>query len=375
MTTLIPGTFREVSFKMPPSETFWSQLPEASKTDSIGERLEAKVAGKIAWRPVGKLQKFWDETCLRQYERAYSGNRDKIYHKSSTRDICSFDLFLLSESEEKQKAKPTVVVLCCNAEFGRKLIDIWRRHDSIKSLKTGFHYLQDTPDLVLRGGPHDEQVLLQSPFASLCGAQVEVSPFPVRESSKGRKLTAGGVLKLGEEWYVLTAAHPFYDYPKEKLSAEIESSQKNGTYFEGVPPTVDEHKLQNAPPKSGLYLNTLHGSHLGNFEAADVETEPTPQVGVSHYFCLEYDWALTQLRDSRFQRRNEAKLFDRRPIFPVFRENSARAHLQEVIVVANGPRSLRGRVISTNSRILVPWKDEFQEALLLECETSRSNCG
>lgn len=231
------------------AQTYWTRLAPQRKLDSIdGETLTSRSFGrKIGWSPKGDILQRWNDELFAHIQGIVGAERSTefIYKRSKKKSPCVCDLWMLSDGNRWEDARPTIVAMCNDGKVARRAIVVLQKNPKLKDLNLGFHFLAWEESIELIAGSVAGNPLVPASdddLLSLGGLRVLITSTPISSKSKWRDATIGGVLLLGGVYYGLSVAHAFFLNETEN---DINDSDDESTIRAESATSEDESDLED----------------------------------------------------------------------------------------------------------------------------------
>jgi hypothetical protein len=386
-------------------KTYWEGLDEPTKKSCVGRGLPQIYNGKAAWEPAGCLSKRWEDDFHTSVKSAHNDNNQHVYKKKDKHAAVtvSFRLYLLGPVDRPAASKPSVVVSSDNPRITIRTISVLKKHKEIEKL--GFDFVADGNKIrILTGtsGSGPESHFHNATLMTTCGLRIISAPVPVYRESEAKRSTLGGVLVLGGHYYGLTVAHTFlhdfggddsgYSSSNDASSASEESTDEGNVADEE--PALQPLAITYAPTISAVYLDNQNRpstnptalireslypresvssiSLIGHTDVTLQNFQRTESSPDSRWFCLDSDWALIEIQDSRFMLPNTFVTNSEERTVRSFctKDNHPEGGLMVLrgnkeIVHAAAPRNLAG--------ISLPWSRDFVDVWIMDFQSSMPN--
>lgn len=322
------------------SHSYWDSLKRDERLASINEHKSRKLGRKTGWFPDGVVLKRWTEEIYPTITTIINdaGNYEKIFGRHNQEGTRPCWLYMVGEGGQWMTARPTIVALCSKTRIAQRICDLLRNIECMRALNLGFDYMAHKERVILVAGEDHIGSVSNSTSTdlgwNLCGFQVLASTYPPSLSAKWKEATAGGTLKIDEEYYCLTVAHafhlPVFSFADDGSDSSMDLSESSDC-SDDIYPISDLHpsgSVLTCPPEMlddqdlGLYRNLRpersashfrHGTQINCAPTAvtDVELicrgrDSTLETPTSQPLLLskETDWALLRIEQPRFFNEN-----------------------------------------------------------------------
>jgi hypothetical protein len=332
---LTPAQGGAVSVRLSvPTPSYWDTLKEFDRLASINAHKFRKLGRKTGWFPAGVVLKKWTEEIYPNIARIINdaGNYERIVGKHNKEVNQPCQLYMVGDGQQWMTARPTIVAICSKTRIAKRICELLQEISCMKTWNLGFDYMHHREKLELVTGEGDLSTS-SSLLNNLCGLQVLASTYPASLNAKWKQTTAGGTLKINNEYYCLSVAHAFH------LDASIVGGGGSDSSLDSDDSSGESDDSNSAlDPKSsvsviacrpdmlehvdlGLYLDygpisTSARALGGDSERASINADsirvigsgrvtPATTPGVqSLLVCAELDWALIRVNDPQFFRPN-----------------------------------------------------------------------
>lgn len=184
--------------------TFWASLCAGCRADSVNVNISRKFQDERAWDIAGSVLEHWNERLIHAVDAIFRLHRKEIL-KGRAWDG-SIDCWMVGRF--KECTTPTVVLSCMDRGAVKRLM---KRVSKDKTFQeSGFGVLGRPGCLKFVGGDSDglRNSPGEMPTVDACGLPVTVD-FGAASHRVQRTATIGGVVIVEDNFYYLTAAHPF----------------------------------------------------------------------------------------------------------------------------------------------------------------------
>ncbi|KAG8525537.1 uncharacterized protein KY384_009181 [Bacidia gigantensis] len=365
--------------------TCWEQLDSSQRDSCIAQtHLLRLVEGHYAWIATGELAKQWNENGYQEYSAVIEHGRYRIGKPGLGRDrIASHELRLLSTSSNRESATPFVIVTSRNLRKAQETISRLQKHPRL--CKFGFQYMARQGGLRLTAGePPSTSNIPSVAQHSLCGARIAVySHTGVSRGSNKNVSTIGGVFRIRQKYYALTAAHVFFEN-----IASTGSWADSGLYVT-TESSVGGTQSAPQPEISGLYEILVEGlwpyaasadgraqdpgRSLGLFEpqVAHRRKSPNPRASIEVIWNFESDWALIQLNGPDVCGANALQISPERMLDLKPPSQNLDPPDGTVLIAAGVSGQVLGNGLGTVGGVMLPWSSQETQAWSTETEIGK----
>ena len=394
-------------------KTLWDEFTAQEKADCVDKLWEKKFNSQYRWDVKGRLRnEIWTEKTLPLLNRLENDNYPQIYGTCNRHMMRAFHISLLGQTNDSAAADPVVLIIVDSRKIGQKMKQIFENHQHFLDLNTGLRIEAiDVPESrfknLFRLSAGESALFTENLpiglYRSVCGTGVLVTKLPPTEESIWKRATIGGVIcnPKTKEYFCLTVAHCFnFDAsPAESSDDESSTSTRHSQPSESsdMLRTVSDEDVdlpeqtsyRTQLPKSiyGGYLDTSEARSLGPMS----DREPLPRslayVGEidlrhNHFnstmtsddstpICMDLDWALIRVRDSRFMQKNEIST----PWNTILRPDSIllNSHQPEpqAILAANTSGVRKVGFSGTETSVRLPWATSAQTLWTVEADLGK----
>lgn len=329
-----------------PTTSYWETLPEVDRLASINPHKSRALGSKTGWFPAGVVLKKWTEEIYPAITRIINdaGNYEAIFGKHNKEVSGPCWLYMVGEGQQWMTARPTIVAICSKIRIAQRICYLLQNIACMRTQNLGFDYMYHREKIVLATGNSSPRS--PSSFSgSLCGLQILASTYPASLHAKWKSTTAGGTLKIGQEYYCLSVAHAFHldssvagDGGSDSSLDSDDGSDELTDFYSASDPTSSVSVIACRPDvlenvHLGLYLDygpisTIARALAGDSGHTSVNVDDTkvigsgfltsatdPNVG-SLLLCADLDWVLVRISDPQFCTPNRVQAPSGMTLFP-----------------------------------------------------------
>ena len=333
--TLTPAQTGNLPLRLAvPTTSYWDTLQEFDRLASINANKFRKLGRKTGWFPAGVVLKKWTEEIYPTITKIINdaGNYERAFGKYNKEVTRTCWLYMVGEGQQWMTARPTIVATCSKTRMARRISDLLQNIPSMRAWNLGFDYMHHKEKIVLVTG-NDGPSTPSDLSGNLCGLQVLASTYPASLNAKWKQTTAGGTLKINQQYYCLSVAHAFHldasvagdggsntSLDSDDCSDESENFSAASVLESSVSIiTCQPDVLENLG--LGLYLDygpistsaralgrdsghaLMSAANVRAFGSGRVTSATTPEMRPL-LLCAELDWVLVRVNDPQFFRPN-----------------------------------------------------------------------